>query len=434
MPRSKKDIEKLEYLGITCRNIRITNPMGKRENSGDRVSFINAKTPAVSKQPVDQALKGMITPPVGFYALRKAYDDSFILGGIFDKLSAAGDSGFKETGNPELDSILRSIDMRKVFENLLVYGNVFFEKVLDGTGKVAALYDILTETMSVWRLNEEEGYVQTVSGRRMFFLLDEILHSKTTSIVTKFYGESKFSKAIDQIILLAQIDQYYSRLFNQGLMSPCLIMDKGDQNGKKLSAANRAALDDWLEDNVGGVKNAFKTAVVPTELARLELDRNIDTKAFLEYRSALIESIAIALNIPVELLMPKSSNRATAEVAYAILNNIIVKPMQGAFIRDLKESLRGTFGASVDAIELNPVDSKDDEKEMKVLTGYKTSGILTANEVREKIGLAAATGGDVLEVSKAPASTDSGSSNADQVAKEVDAIQKSLQSLYDSEH
>lgn len=377
--------------------------MGKTKTE-DSLVFIQKRTPtnAVSKQPTDESIKGLVSPPISFYALQKAYEDSFILGGIFAKLAAAGDSGWKDTGNIQLDEMLDRLDMKKTYENLLVYGNVFLEKVIDGKGQVAELLDILTDTMWVWRLGEEQGFVQLVSGKRHFFLTEEILHSKTTSIISKYYGDSKFSKAVDQIVLLAQIDQYYGRLFDQGLMSACLLVDKGDATGKKLGEKNRATLEIWLEDNASGAKNAFKTVVVPSALEKLDLDRNLDTEAFLKYRADLIESIAIALNIPVDLLTPKSSNRSTSEVAYDMLNQIIVKPMQDGFIRDLKEALRDTFGADVEKIEINPVDSKDEEKEMKVATGYKNAGIMTANEVRATLGLKPIAGGDILEVNKAP--------------------------------
>lgn len=154
-----------------------------------------------------------------------------------------------------------------------------------------------------------------------------------------------------------------------------------------MSDNNRQLLGEHLRDSVKGVKNAFETVIVPTELVKLDLEKNVDTKAFLEYRDKLIESIAIALNIPVDLLMPKSSNRSTAEVAYDTLNEIIIQPMQETIMRDLRNGLRDDFGNAVDSIDFVPMDSYDEEKDMKIYTGYKDSGIMTPNEVRAKIGL-----------------------------------------------
>lgn len=392
----------------------------------DAIIFIK-KTNPLSKQVEDVTIKGIINPPISFYSLERAYDQSFILGGIFEKLATASDTGFLPTGNSGLDAILDNLDAKYVFENILVFWNCFIEKILDGRGNVVELSPILTHTMSAWLLYNVFGYVQRISGWEQFFLPEEIIHCKTTSMISRYYGDSKFSKAIDQIVLLAQIDQYYGSLFDGGLVGSCLLTDEWDSTGKKLSNDNREALENWMNDNAIGAKNAFKTAIVPTTLKKLELDKNIDTKAFLDYRNDLIESIAIALNIPSDLLTSKNSNRSTAEVAYETLNDIIIKPLQKSFVQDLRDQLRAEFGSSVDKIEMKSSDAQNEEKEAKIFSEYKKSGILTANEVREKLGYPRIDGGDVLI-------TDKQTNPADTVAvlKEIEEIQKSFQkSLYE---
>lgn len=388
------------------------------------VTIIKASA-AVSKQPEGNSVKGELDPPVSFYALERAYEDSFILGGVFDKLSSAADSGWKETGNPELDAVLAGFDAKVAFENLLVYGNAFVERVRDGVGRTARLERVLTSTMRVWKLGTEDGFVQLVDGKRQFFLQEEIIHFKLGNVFSKVYGMSKFAKAVDQIVLLSQIDQYYGSLFDNGLLSPALFADKGDKNGKKLSEANSKLLSEWLKDNVSGVRNSFTAAIVPTELERLKLGEELDTTAFLQYRQDLIESIAIALNVPSDLLSSKSANRSTAETAYEMLNQIIVEPLRVYFLEELRNALRDEFGKAADEIALVPIDTKDEEVEMKTLTGYKRAGIMTANEVRARLGLPEVPEGNVLSVDAAAAQQ-----TADQIAKEVEEIQKSVMSRY----
>ncbi len=396
----------------------------------NNIIFVEKSDNTQSKQVKDPATKGAIDPPINFRILQMAYDDSFILGGVFDKLSTAGNTGFKETKNAELDAVLSTLDLKYIFENILVYGNTFIEKVMDGRGKVVELSTILTYTINVWRMGQLEGYLQRISGREHFFLPEEVIHCKTTSMMTKDYGDSKFSKAVEQIVLLSQIDQYYSSMFNRGMIGSCLLVDKGDKDGKKMSDENRKQLTAWLQDNAAGLQKSFKTAIVPTDLAKLDLDKDMDTEAFLKYRADLIESIAISLNIPVDLLTSKNSNRSTSEVAFETLNALIVKPMQDSFVQDLRENLRKEFGNAVDSIEIISSDTQDEEKDMKIYTGYKKAGIMTANEVREKLGLPTMEGGDLLVV-------DAGKPDltpAQDVIKEMEEIRKTFNdSVYGDE-
>ena len=192
-----------------------------------------------------------------------------------------------------------------------------------------------------------------------------------------------------------------------------------------MSDDKAAAISTWLDANATWVDKSFKTVIVPTELVRLDLDKNTDTKAFLEYRTELITSISIALNIPVDLIMPKSSNRSTSEVAFEMLNQNIVKPMQTDFVKTLREQLRPDFGDVVDTIEMNPSDVYDEKKDMEIHTGYIKGRALTPNEVRAKLGYPAVEWGDTL-------SQESGGQNpADTVTKEIQEIRKSLSAIYE---
>lgn len=181
----------------------------------EQIVFVKTALNPESKQVEDQTIKGIINPPIDFFALKKAYENSFILGGVFEKLASAGSKRFKPTNNVELDTLLANLDMKYVLENVLVFGNAYIEKVRNGQGKIVKLLPFLTTSLNAWLLGEQFGYVQRISGKQQFFLPEEVIHTKTTSLATNFYGESKFSKAVDQIVLLAQIDEYYSHNFDK---------------------------------------------------------------------------------------------------------------------------------------------------------------------------------------------------------------------------
>lgn len=67
------------------------------------------------------------------------------------------------------------------------------------------------------------------------------------------------------------------------------------------------------------------------------------------------------------------------------------------------------------------IDTKNQLDEMKVLTGYQSSGAMTANEVRAKIGLDAIDGGDELTTRENTAE-----------ASEVEKVEQSIQKMYDA--
>jgi hypothetical protein len=49
-----------------------------------------------------------------------------------------------------------------------------------------------------------------------------------------------------------------------------------------------------------------------------------------------MKAIAIALNMPYDLLVTENSNRATSEISNEHFNKHVVKPLQQQFIRQLK--------------------------------------------------------------------------------------------------
>lgn len=150
----------------------------------------------------------------------------------------------------------------------------------------------------------------------------------------------------------------------------------------------------------------------------------MDATAFLEYRRDLIKSIAISLNIPYDILISDSSNRATAQASIETFNRDIIAPLQTLAIVSLRDALRDEY-PEIDEVNFVPVDVSNQKEEMEVSTGYRKGGILTANEIREKIGYAPIEGGDILEI--AP-----GNNTSSEIPPTTDRIEKSLKKAYAS--
>lgn len=192
-----------------------------------------------------------------------------------------------------------------------------------------------------------------------------------------------------------------------------------DKNGT-MTPEQKDALRSYLNDRAQGLANAFSLAILPFDASLLNLDDISNVEKFLTYREDLIQSIAIALNVPVDILLPQKASRATKEVSLSELNTDIIWPMQRRVLEAFKKSLRKEI-PDIDGVGILAIDTKNQLDEMKVLTGYQSAGAMTANEVRAKIGLDAIDGGDELAPQKTTAE-----------ASEVEKVEQSIQKMYDS--
>lgn len=245
----------------------------------------------------------------------------------------------------------------------------------------------------------------------------DVMHIRTASLSSRFYGESKLGKCTDQIALLTFIDQYYSGVFDSGFFNNKILVD---ENGK-LDAKQKEALRAFLEDRAKGLKNAFSLMILPTQMSMLNLDDITNVEKFLKYREDLIQSISIALGIPVDILLPQKASRATKEVSLSELNTDIIWPMQQRVIRQLRAELRADFD-DIDGVDILAIDTKNQLDEMKIQTGFVAGGIITPNEARENMGLEALPDGDVLT----PASL----KRDDTTQEEIAEVEKSIEKIY----
>lgn len=394
----------------------------KREPQAVTIVSAAKQKSAVSKQKDGwKNITGIVHPETPFELLVDAYQGSFIVGGIVDRVATSAASGFTASGDGDLDRILSGIDTKYVFENLYVCGNVFLEVVRSNDGKISQLFPFITQQVRVKVEAIEDAnvlsYVQLVNGiDKQPFKSEEVIHARLSSMSSRYYGDSKIAKASAQISLLAQIDQYYASLFDRGFLGTSFLIDKEG----KLTEEQKKALKTALSDRAAGIKNAFSTAIIPTAMERIDLDTPVDTSAFLEYRKELIKSVCVALVIPYDLLISDSSNRAAAVSSLEAFNKDVVTPLQESFMRQLRFALEKDFPKIKD-VTFNPVDVSNQLEEMKVDVGYKHAGIMSANEVRGKLGLGPIAGADALETSK---DVTNGSSDTANITKAEDEIRK----------
>lgn len=391
------------------------------------IEIIKAENPN-SKQAKDNTKwVGTRSPNIPFDNLLGLYYDSFVVSWLTDKIATAIISGF-ETKDQNLLKVLNTIDQEFLNRNKVICWNSFFEVIEDGTGKVVELIPILSNTIQI--MEDGDGYKQQIWTDTVYFNaftpkekradriaiyqssnarsdelvntwkgcgynpnLNQVYQFKNTSLKTKYYGASYFEPVVDQLVLIEQIDKFYSKGFDNGMIKSKLIYPKWEK--AKFSKDDKIVLKEFIKSKMKGVDKAFSTAIVDNEVGQLDLEHDIDAKAFIEYRTQLLQSVAIALNVPYDMLLSDNSNRASSQVSLESFNQFTIWPLQQQNIKDFKILFAEWY--SVDDLDYTFIDTKDEKEQMEVMTWYKKAGIMTANEVRKQLWLPEIDGGNVLQ-------------------------------------
>ena len=390
------------------------------------IVLIKKESVAPSKQVDAWEKVGTIHPPSDPSALIFAYQSSFVIGGIVDKVSTTASSEwtFTDDVSEYTRNLFQDINLDEMFLSLWVTGNFYLEKRKNWLGKTILLDRFMSEQVRIRKVdNDTIEYVQIASWSPTTFTREDVVHIKMPSLTSRYYGESKLAKCMRQVILLWLIDKYYSRLFDGGFMGSKILIDKSKTLTKEQKDAIRIALDDLAR----GVDNAFNLMILPGEFEKFDLD-DISTLAdFLKYREDLIQSIAIALNVPVDILLPQKSSRATKSASLSEFNTDIIYPLQQRVMRQLRSQLRDEF-PDIDGVNILAIDTRNQLDEMKVWTGYQDAWTISVNEARDKIGFGPVDGGDVREKRW---NTNTIRPTQDQ-QDELDTIEKTIQKMYES--
>ena len=385
------------------------------------ISISRSKNEPTSRQTEGKHTATHYSPPVAFDNLLLLYSASFVVFGTADLVGRTAGQGWKfnEDTSDELKALLQSIDQKELFISMFVFGNFFLEKLQNRYGQTKKLKSFLTHQVKKKRGG---GITQFDDGKPTDFEENEYIHIKETSIRSRHYGQSPISVPVEQIVLLNFIDRYYSNLFDGGMLGTKLLFAP---HGAKMTDNEAEQINSALNEKTKGVDNAFDTMIVPFEINKLDIDDISNTEKFLKYREDIIQSIAIALNIPIEILLPQRATRATMAEAIARFNTDIIFPLQNSVMRQLQAELSDEFPDIAD-VEFLAIDTKNQLQEMEILTGYTAGGIMTANEAREAIGKEPHADGDTIRME-----TTAYTGVNEEVKKEMFKIQKNISELYE---
>lgn len=371
-----------------------------------------------------------------------AYEESFIVGGIIDRIATSASSGFiyPDDVDDATKNVLEWLDLQFIFKNLYATGNCFLEKVRNNDGTIAELKPFLTNEVRIKRIDVpwEDGktrkdikYVQNTgtSSDRPEFDKKDVIHIKLSSMRSRYYGDSKIWRVLSQVLLLAFIEKYYTKLFERGAIKSMILADKSG----KLTDEHKKTIKAAIEDYMKWLDNAFATMILPGDISVVtDLGRDLNDEAFLKYRDKLIEAISIGTNIPIDILLSSQSNRNSKTESLEELNRDIAIPLQNVFLHALKKQVDDTELKGVNDITLDSIDTKNQTEEMKTLTGYVDSGIMTPNEARTKLSLDAHDTWNELKVrGKNDTPPSDTNNNQDSTIAKIDESIKKIYSQYE---
>ena len=373
---------------------------------------------------------GTVPPDVSFSLLTQIYYDSFVVNGLTDKIVKTA-NGWFNTENKEIKNILNSIDFETIFKNKIINWNCFVEVIRFKNGKIKELIPFICEWVE--RMESGDWYIQKIWSQKKFFNqftlienraekisireqskarydelvnsddgcwynpnLNEIFHFQNKSIKTRYYWESFYNSVFNQISLLKKIDDFYIKNFDKWMLKTILI---GAKDWKRpLTIDDKKALNSFIKNNLQWLNKAFSTAIVDVPLEIVNLSQDINTTELINYRRALLESIAISLNVPLDLLLSDNSNRATSQVSYEYFIKNLILPFQNEILRDLKYIFKEDF-KDIEDLDFIDLSNWLNKEQMEVLTGYKRNWILNKNEVRQSIWYNDIEWWDVFETS-----------------------------------
>lgn len=351
-----------------------------------------------------------------FSVYDKVYDWSYIVAGIVDKITLGINSG-RDIEDWFLKEAVKMVRIGFIAKSLAKYGNAFLEISRNKKGEIQAIYPVAAKSI---KQIKGGGFVQENGTEKSFFNaftpfdqwaekiaihatsgawawelrynagekncgfnpnLTEILHIKLEESDDIRWGKSLFYPVLMQVLILKQIDQYYTGYFDNGLIQQKILNDESGMTAEE----DLEALKERFQQEAKGVENAHSTMIFPWKISVTNLSDEINTEAFLNYRQHLQKSIAMRFQIPYDLLDTTDSNKASSTTALSAFYKNTVFPLQELIL----ESIHKLFGddqryaGKVEEIQLKKVDTKErktDAETVKILTA---TGCFTKNEIRK---------------------------------------------------
>ena len=277
-------------------------------------------------------------------------------------------------------------------------GNAYWK--IEKVGKrITSLFPMNPQGMKVVWNDERTGvlrYEYTVGAKKFIYMPDQIFHLKTSDVANPLTGKGTLEGVAEWVDVDNYITEFNRRFFINGATFGSAI------ETESTSTATLDTLRSQVQDVYTGVKNAFKTYILPKGSKFVESTKTMKDMDMSEGDNRYRDKILSAFGVPKSVLgvTEAGSSRADAEAKNYAFQEFTVKPK----LIMLTEYLTEFFLPIVSPSDVNkyyftfnnPTPESKEQQLNEDKTSLNNSAYMTVNEVRAKRGLAPIDGGDVL--------------------------------------
>jgi PBSX family phage portal protein len=291
--------------------------------------------------------------------------------------------------------------MRAVWTDVECLGNGYLEVTRNSRGLVDGFYHVPAVTVRVRA--DHSGFVQIRDGRRRDFrplgseqrtdqdsgvAQNEILHLYKYTPQSSYYGVPDIIPALASMLGDRAACEFNLDYFEHNAVPRLAIIVEGAQ----LSDGLMAQIQHYMESEIKG--QAHKTLVLeaPGGDARIRLEpltvgRREDA-GFVAYRKQNRDEVLMVHRVPpAKVTIIEDSNRANTLDQDKTFREQVVRPEQRRVEFKLNGMIRDELGISDWEFRFREMDLTEAMAEAQVAQIYASIGALTADEIRDRLGL-----------------------------------------------
>jgi hypothetical protein len=290
---------------------------------------------------------------------------------------------------PNNDDSFRTL-LEQIVEDYLVAGAGAVEQEVGGD-QSRPLWMWAVDTLSIqiyagWQGNKDEpryfqtlGYGNVGAAQGIPLTNDQLIYIKKDPTTENPFGYGCLETAFQSINRQLGVGEYAGQVSSNGQPENMLQF-------MELDPVNLDRIREWWRNEIEG---QGMTPILGGEEVKVHKLRGSDDKAlYLGYQEFLLREIATAFELsPHNLGLMEHDNRATAEVAedrdYA---SIIIPTATNISAYLTREAIQGKLGFSQIEFRFLGLDRDDEQMLANIHKTYYDCNVLTANEIREKLG------------------------------------------------